>query len=175
MLTLRGKEGGKSDKPDRVAIKRISRNKEEFLDILKEFLIQKKILKDFPLRIYSSVNKRDLNKAIRKFKERQLEADYYAGKDRESFYIDIWNRWISCLMNPSSRAETKFLIDIDEKEKKDLIKDKLRELNIITYLEYPTKHGIHLITQPFNPKLITDSKLISEEDIKKDALLLLDF
>ena len=90
MLTQRSKEGGKVNKPDRVAKKKISTNKEEFLEIVKEF----KEIKDKsnnPLRIYSSVNSRDINKAIREFKYRQLEADYYVEKSKTGFYLDIKN------------------------------------------------------------------------------------
>ena len=73
MLTLRSKEGGKSNNPDRVARKRLSNGIEEFDKIVDEFIELSNNSKE-PLRIYSSVNKRDINKGIRNFKKLQLEA-----------------------------------------------------------------------------------------------------
>ena len=176
MLTQRSKEGGKVNKPDRVAKKRISSNKEEFLEIVKNFL-EIKQQSDKPLRIYSSVNSRDIEKAIREFKHRQLDADYYDEESRHKFYLDIKNRWISCLMNPSSRSETKFLIDVEDiiKESENwdisIIRKHLEDIKVKVLLQYPTKSGIHIITEPFNPNLWNDDF----GDIKKDSLLLLDY
>ncbi len=175
MLTHRGKEGGKVNKPDRVAKKKISCNKEEFLEIFKEFK-EIKDKNDKPLRIYSSVNSRDINKAIREFKYRQLEADYYDEESKNNFYLDIKNRWISCLMNPRSKAETKFLIDIDNlgtEDKWDIseVEKHLVNIEVKIILQYPTKNGIHIITEPFNPNLWNSDY----GDIKKDGLLLLDY
>jgi len=176
MLTQRSKEGGKVNKPDRVATKRISKNKEEFLEIVKKFL-EIKEQSDKPLRIYSSVNKRDIEKGIREFKHRQLDADYYDEESRHDFYLDIKNRWISCLMNPSSRAETKFLIDIDDVMRKgknydiSFIEEHLETIKVKILLGYDTKNGTHIITEPFNPNLWNSEF----GDIKKDSLLLLDY
>jgi len=176
MLTQRSKEGGKVNKPDRVAKKKISSNKEEFLKIFNEFK-EIKYKSDKQLRIYSSVNKRDINKGIREFKYRQLENDYYDEDSKDKFYLDIKNRWISCLMKPSSRAETRFLIDIDNIIKKSenwdisIIKKHLEDIKVKVLLQYPTKSGIHIITEPFNPNLWNSDY----GEIKKDALLLLDY
>ena len=172
MLIYRNKEGGK----DRVSRRKIVINREEFEEVLTEFLEIKK-LSVAPLRIYCSVNRRDLEKGIREFKRLQLEADYYDEKSRHSFYTDIRNRFMSALMKPGSRAETYFLIDIDDiiKTKKDwdisIVEKHLEEIGVRVILQYPTKNGVHIITEPFNP-----SKWNSEfGTIKKDALLLLDF
>lgn len=169
MLIHRGKEGGKNDRGDRVSKRKISKNKEEFVEIVKEFLVLK-AESDKPLRIYSAVNKRDIDKAIREFKQRQLDSDYYDEDSRQGFYLDIKNRWISCVMSPKCRAETKFIIDIDDGEDDiDFIKEKLELLSVKILLEYKTKNGTHIITEPFNPNLLP------EADINKDGLLLLDF
>jgi len=169
MLTQRNKEGGRSNKPDRGAIRKISRNREEFEKILNELLDIKERHPEKTLRIYSCVNKRDIEKGIREFKRRQLEADYYDKESRIRFYLDIKNRFLSSLMIPQSRAETKFLIDIDEDDDESQIKMKLRKLGIKILLEYKTKNGKHIITEPFNPALLPKA------EIKKDALLLLDY
>jgi len=80
-------------------------------------------------------------------------------------------------MKPSSRTETKFLIDIDDiiktKENWDIseVEKHLEEINVKIILKYPTKNGFHIIVEPFNP-----NEWNSEfGEIKKDGLLLLSF
>lgn len=171
MLTLRGKEGGKINKPDRVAKKLITKDKQEFLRLL-ECLLE---IKKPEERIYSSVNPRDIKKGIRLFKQRQLDADYYDEESKNSFYLDVKNRWISAIMSPKCKAESNFLIDIDNLvgDKVDILEiDKLlEEINVKVLLKYPTKNGWHVITKPFNPALWDNGF----GDIKKDGLLLLNY
>lgn len=169
MLIHRGKEGGKNDRGDRVSKRKISRNKNEFMEIVDRFIELKK-QSDKPLRIYSSVNKRDIDKGIREFEQRQLYARYYDEESKYSFYFDIKNRWISCIMAPKCRAETKFIIDIDDGEDDiEFIREKLELLSVRILLEYKTKNGTHIVTEPFNPNTLP------EADINKDGLLLLDY
>lgn len=175
MLTQRHGDGGRSNNPDRVARKkRISKDREEFLEIVEEFLEIKNDT-EVPLRIYSCVNSRDIKKAIREFKQRQLDADYFDEDSRNNFYLDVKNRWFSSIMQPKCRAETKFLIDVDNiiGDKSDISEvDKyLKEINVKVLLKYPTKNGWHIVTKPFNPALWNDGF----GDIKKDALLLLSY
>ena len=172
MLTQRSKEGGKSDNPDRVSKRKISSNRIEFESILEEFLEIKNLSPKKQLRIYSSVNERNFEKGIREFKRQQLEADYYDNESKCKFYLDIKNRFLGSIMKPSSRAETFFLIDCDDLTRKTIGK-AIDEVDAITdvVLHYRTKNGYHIITKPFNPNLF--NKTIGE--IKKDALLLLDF
>lgn len=168
MLTQRAKEGGKVNKPDRVARHRkLSKSPEEFDAIIAEFSAILHSVED-PLRIYSSVNARNIEKGIREFKMRQLEADYYDPETRLGFYIDLKNRWISCVMQPSSRSETRFLIDCDTKEEAFQAKEALSEKGLFPLFEYPTKQGTHLITMPFNP---TNFPV----EVKKDGLLLIEW
>jgi len=116
----------------------------------------------YPLhRIYSTVNSRNMCKAIHEFKKRQLEFDY-ANNPTYDFYLDIENRFVSCLMNPSCRNESFFLVDCDCAD------DYTRALNEIhkslIVFDYETKNGRHLVTKPFNPNGL-------QLDIKKDDLL----
>lgn len=168
MLHQRNKEGGRN-KGDRYAYKRISTNREEFFKILEE-MRKLKEKSDKQLRIYSCVNRRDIEKGILNFKKRQLEADYYDEVGRNNFYIDIENRFISSLMKPNARAETLFLLDIDNKEQERMARTIIQKENIGVVAEYQTKNGKHIITKPFNPKLMP-----SDIEIKKDGMLLIDF
>ena len=170
MLTLRGKEGGKVNNPDKVSRRKISANKEEFKKILEEFLKIKNSSPNIPLRIYSSVNARDINKGIREFKRRQLESDYYDEDSKYKFYLDIKNRFLSSIMVPASRAETKFLIDVDYDEGDNgwIIEQELLEAKVDILFTYKTKNGMHIVTEPFNPNLVSYK-------VNKDALLLLTY
>jgi hypothetical protein len=164
VLTHRGKEGGPGR--DRLGKnnRKISRNPEEFKSALISLLKEKG--KD--MRIYSSVNERDFNKAVRNFKFKMLEADYFDQESKERFYVDIRNRWIGSLAEPTSRKETKFLIDIDEEDNEEDIKEQLKKVEVKILFEYPTKNGKHIITKPFNPNEV-------KAEIKKDAMVLLDY
>ena len=178
MLCQRNKEGRPTNKTDRASIRKISKNSKEFFEILNEFQAVKEESAE-PLRIYSCVNKRDIKKAIRNFKQEQLDADYYDEENKYGFYFDIKNRWLSSLMKQNCRAETKFLIDIDNvvfnKLEKNPYPDKvvehLKELEIKIVVVYQTKNGFHIITEPFNPNLFNNDF----GEVKKDALLLIDY
>lgn len=164
MLIDRSKCG--KDRNQKKCIRKISKNKEEFLKILQDFLEIKKEGE----RIYSCVNERDINKAIRIFKQNQLDADYYDEESRYSFYLDVKNRWISSIMRPQAKKTSYFLLDIDTKDKKEVDDIKTRLCKISSnFIKYETKNGYHIICSPFNPELLTGV------DIKKDGMLLLDY
>jgi hypothetical protein len=167
MLCHRNKEGGSNN--ERNNIRRISRNNEEFVSTLEYFFDIKEQKPKIPYRIYSCLNKRDPQKAIRLFKYKQLDAEYNNQEEVENFYFDIKNRWISSLMKPQARLEKNFLIDIDEGE--DVKKAEIMLINIIgkTFKKFKTKNGYHLVSPPFNPSLM------DEYEINKDGLLLLDY
>lgn len=157
MRTLRSKEGGKVNKPDRVAEKVVSRNREEFDKIFAHLMSKR----EGQERIYSTVDERDMDKAIRLFKYRQLDSDYFDKESRNSFYTDIFNRWISALQAPESRKGTLFMVDVDnDKETGDetpkILNEIVRESIEIVH-EYPTKNGRHLILKPFNPSIVNFS------------------
>ena len=169
MLHQRGKHGG-HNRPDWHVIKRISTNEQEFevqLNALRD--MRQRAENSDLLRIYSCVNRRDIEKAIRQFKFEQLEADYYDSENRHKFYRDVKNRFISALMSPRSRAETHFLIDFDYEEdgEPDDARVELKN-NTTILLEYDTPNGKHFITEPYNPNNTP------ELEIKKDALIFIE-
>jgi len=166
MLIHRKKEGGAQR--DRSAIKRIAYSQEEFEEELDK-LVSIKNESDIPYRIYSSVNKRDMNKAIRIFKGRQLDADYEDEYNRDMFYLDIKNRWISAICNPKTKTEIAFMIDLDDKDGLKELKEKLFPIVGRNFNKFETKNGWHVVTPPFNPALLPGY------DIKKDGLLLLSY
>jgi hypothetical protein len=163
MLVFRKKDGRSG-----TAKKLISKDREEFMECIVRLL---ELAKDHDesFRIYSSVNERDIDKAIRIFKQRQLDKDYESKEARDFFYRDVKNRFISSLMKPSARAETKFLVDVDydENDDFDVIYEELdKHTNILFH--YGTKNGEHIITEPFNY-----NKCDIPTKINKDGQLLL--
>lgn len=169
-LIHRNKEGGETNNTKTRKV--ITTNREEFFNELLK-LVDEKERSEIPYRIYSSVNSRNINKAIRQFKYEQLDADYYGTEQLHNFYLDLKNRWIGCLMQPKQKAESFFLFDVDDVDGKDMCGETLKVLHgqhIIK--QYKTKNGWHIITKPFNH---TEIKLPEGVELKTDALLLLDY
>ncbi len=167
-LIHRNKEGGETNNTKYK--KTIVRDSIEFRQTLREY-VNEQVNSETPYRIYSSVNERDFNKAIRQFKYEQLDADYYDQIQKENFYLDVKNRFLGCLMQPAQRQTSWFLFDIDNVEGKDVYGETLQMLDSELIIKsYPTKNGWHIITKPFNYTTLT---LPEGVEIKKDGLLLL--
>ncbi len=161
MRTLRAKDGGKVTDPDRVADRVVSRNIEEYDDLLAQMLRRRTGRE----RIYSTADARDMHKAIRLFKERQLEADYYDVTSRDSFYADIHNRWISALVSPRCAVGTTFLVDVDDAQALTIAETEIASNGLEILHTYPTKNGKHIILRPFNPQLVSF-------EVKKNSMML---
>ena len=151
----------------------ISRNNDEWLTACAKLLHEKSEYPNLPLRIYQSLNARNIEKGIMHFKHAMLDADYYDMAQRQDFYLDVRNRIISALMKPPSAAESFFLYDCDTQDATTLsiLREELQKYTNIVH-EYPSKSGVHIITGPFNPNL---AKLPSLIEFKKDAMMLLSF
>lgn len=147
--TNRSKENG--GKGEDVLEKVVTRSVDEFFDTFNAMSSRRSGQE----RIYSTVDERDVKKAIRIFKERQLDADYYDEESKESFYIDIHNRWISALQNPSAAKTSLFMVDVDEGDDLEKIYQEISHNSLEILHEYDTKNGKHIILKPFNPKIVT--------------------
>jgi len=80
---------------------------------------------------------------------------------------------MSCVMSPTSRAETNFIIDIDDNNLTVKTLRELQSLKVKVILHYNTKNGSHVVTEPFNPNLLKTK--YPELGIAKDGLLLLSY
>lgn len=151
----------------------ISRNSDEWIEACGKLLKEKDDYPHLPLRIYQSLNARNIEKGIMHFKHAMLDADYYDTALRQNFYLDVRNRIVSALMKPPSAATSFFLFDCDTQDEAVLapFRTEVGKLTNIIH-EYPSKSGVHIITGPFNPNLITPPKDI---ELKKDAMMLLKF
>lgn len=170
-LIYRNKDGGPTNNGKIRKI--ISRNKNEWQMAL-ELLLRDQNESPLPLRIYASVNERNIEKSIRQFKWEQLEADYYDQIQKENFYLDVENRFIGCLMQPSQSKTSLFMFDIDEiPEEPDILSGTLSVLPAEKIIkQYRTKNGWHIISEPFN---YTKILLPKNTELKKDGLLLLSY
>lgn len=167
LLLHRNKDGCEGN-AQRKAFKRISSNKKEWMETVQHFKEMKEYDDFRDHRIYSSVNPRNMDKAIRFFKERQLEADYDKNENHHGFYTDITNRFFSAFMNPRCAENSLFLLDCDCEN--DYM-HAMRKLPPDSFcFEYKTKNGRHIITKPFNPALF-DIMGLTKTELKKDALI----
>ena len=107
-------------------------------------------------RVYASAGARDVPKAIRLFKERQLAADY--DPDGGAFYRSIESRWFSCLMDPRCQAEKIWLFDCDSAEDASRVRQELAQRDGLPApaYEYPTKSGLHFVVLAFDKSRLTD-------------------
>lgn len=146
--------------------------RKEFEDALAMLLEQKIRSTIDGLRIYSTVNPRNIRKAISQFKHDQLDIDDADEDSKLFFYLGIKSRFSSCLMRPSSRMDSLFVFDIDNPMTLDEalgIFDRCPE-NPEIVKQYKTKNGWHIVTKPFN-----HTKLEKELSFHKDGLLLLKY
>lgn len=119
------------------------------------------------IRLYASINCRNLEKAINHFNHKQLDL---IGSEKSKFYTRINDSFCSCLMKPENRASNNFLLDIDTKDTKEVNSFLSNNRDIVMKYVYPTPQGWHYIVDPFNPRLCFD---YSSFEVKKDALMLL--
>ena len=122
-------------------------------------------------RIYRTVNSRDARKAQIDLAKTLI--DILSGVNDTKKTVE--NLWKDILSQPRNKAERKFLVDVDSaclvNKVSKIIRDCGRGLLLDTVA---TPNGFHLITLPFDPRIMKDS-LTTEEfanvEIKKDALV----
>lgn len=151
--------------------KLVSTNSEEFKSNIIKLLELQYYLGNTDIRLYSCVNHRNLDKAIKYFKHKQL--DIATEEEKIRFYSRINDKFCSALMKPENRGENLFLIDCDD-ENNELLNLNLCDLHKDGkfsgwHFRYGTPNGWHFITKPFDPKLLTAPHC----EVKKDALMLL--
>jgi len=148
----------------------ISRHREQFINVVRYEMANLKP----GYRIYSTLIKRNMTKAIHQFKMAQLEAERLRHIDtqRDIFYFKIEGNFISALMKPESRDkdDKKYLIDIDEFKNVFKVKEIIQNENIKVLGEYYTPNGVHIITLPFDKRKIEETKLA---EVKSDGMILL--
>lgn len=128
-----------------------------------EKLILLRHLRQEGQRIYSTASSLNEEKAIRRFREAQLAAEYATPLN---FYQNLETRWISALMK--SEDIKNWLFDCDTPTESLYVEKDLKRLDI-EHHSYRTKNGRHYITRPFNPETLRyDAKKV----LQKNALML---
>lgn len=173
MRVLRTKDRLPSYQPDfkrRTKIL-ISHDEEEYQDNLSEFVASSVAGE----RIYASVSARDIGKASRCFREKQLASEYEFSKDDpHQFYRLISERWKSSLMDKKAtiKSGSLWLFDCDTPEEEKTLIEYLKTVGIDQPYKYSTKSGTHVITSPFNSgKMPSSIKSI----IDRNAVMLLGY
>lgn len=170
-LIHRNKEGGETNNTKHLKV--ITTGSEDFFEELVKMVDYKDRNSEIPYRIYSSLNSRNIEKAVKQFKYEQLDADYYGDEQKWDFYLNIKNRWIGCMMQPQQRETSFFLFDVDNVEGRDVHGDTLQVIPSEYIIKsYATKNGWHIITVPHNHTTYT---LPEGVEMKKDGLLLLNW
>ena len=130
-------------------------------------------------RIYASASPRDIKKASRIFRERQMTSEYDA--DPMDFYRNLEKRWVSTLMDPRSVCDDGrlWMLDADTPEE---IEAALAVVGPITALceaqgrdasgiySYKTKNGLHVLIPPVDRRELNTVAMLT---LKADAMILL--
>lgn len=148
MLKSRHKDGHDKERQ----IMRVTHSRDHFNCTLDELLAEARDGE----RIYGAAGVRDMAKAVRLFKQRQLDADY--DDDPLRFYRSVNERWISALMAPTSQATKLWLFDCDTAEDGARVLSELAEHydREMEPYQYASKSGLHVVVQPFDRSRLSD-------------------
>lgn len=149
--------------------KLISFNSGTFEKNLSKLIELQYYLKNPDIRLYTCVNDRKLDSAIKYFQHKQIDINDEA--EKISFYTHINDNFCSALMQTENKRSRLFLIDIDQKNTNE-VDSMLNHDNILPILKYETKKGWHYITNSFDPKILC---LCSFAEVKKDGLILINW
>lgn len=172
ILLERKKDGGHNKEERRNIATKFSFSSEEYKNAIHEMLLMRVLYPE--TRLYASVNPRKIKSIIRKIEEELLDCHYSNDPEKNLFtHKKIIKSPRHFFMQQSCAETSLFVIDVDDIEGRDTQGEALEEcarLNVDILKTYRTKNGWHFITKPFNPSLWKH-----ESEIKKDALILLDY
>lgn len=146
----------------------ITTNEAEWINAVNRLLELQYHLNEPDVRLYSCLNDRNLDKAIKLFTHKQIDI---LPDMTIRFYAGINNTFCSCLMKPENRKSKLFLLDIDSKDLTEVdhfVADYLIQVKHI----YHTKKGWHYIVAPFDVRLSHGMKTFI---VNKDGLLLVNY
>ncbi len=173
LLKIRRKDAeGQTQRTVRTLVSRDSKN---WVEILAMLLRERENLPEIEqMRIYQTVNARDIKKAVAHFVQHFVEL--LGSENRQPLHDAFFKckaKATSAFMQRSSAVTKYFLFDCDTRNDWVLVTLESRLMDRTTILlKYATKNGWHFITEPFNPN---DIELPEHVELKKDALMLLHF
>lgn len=147
----------------------ITSGAEDFYEAAEKLIEQQVYLNNPSIRLYSSINSRNMAKAILAFKHKQLDL---LEQNEAIFYQRINDSFCSCLMQPECRNENLFLLDCDSKDISEVTSFLAKHFGIQVHHQYQTPNGWHFIVDAFNPAMCEG---MTTFEVKKDALMLLNW
>jgi len=146
----------KKDNPNMIGSKhvhrRIIRDYDTDLNVLRSICKTENLT----YRIYKTVNKRSFEKANKLFRHKLID-------DLDKYYYRIDSLWKTCLMSGGARAEKYFMLDVDNDKYLYLVNIycfcEKYNIKVIDCIDSP--HGFHIITEPFDIRLINELKDVS--------------
>lgn len=172
ILLQRTKDGGNNHEERRTMSSRVSYSPEQFKNNLREMLLLQHI-DERPLRLYLSVNDRNVNKIIRHIKHELIDSDYIPEDQKENMYKKLLRSPKHFLMQPQNKKDNLFILDVDNEDGRDAMGEalqRMQDIGITEVLRYKTKNGWHIVVKPFNIAL-----WFGPGEVKKDGLLLLKY
>lgn len=172
VVMLIDRQFGNSHKGSRRWInKLISFDKGSFEVNVEKLIKQQDYLNLPSIRLYASLNYRDLDKAVRRFFHMYLDVTKF---DTPRFWACINANFVSAMMKPESRVSSpkRWLLDIDSLESFDFIAAEqfLGEQGVWFKHTYKTPGGWHAIVEPFNKQKVVLPEWVEN---KQDGLVLL--
>jgi len=123
--------------------------------------------------IYITYNPRSLIKALRLFEMKMLdwEINTISSGDLSQYLMHLKKldrEFISCLQKPEARSRKwHFLIDVDNLDKLDLVREQIEKLGLEVCGKSRTKNGMHILVKPFNLEMW---RPIESVELKRDGL-----
>lgn len=170
-LLERKKDGGHNKEGRRVFGFSVVDSEDKLLWKLEEFLWIRELRSEKNLRIYISINSRNVRRASRNIHEAIISGLYADEQNKEFVDMKVIKGARPYIMNPNARLTSYFLIDVDNIEGRDVMGETLQEmarLNVVEVYRRSTRSGWHIIVEPFNLGLWN-----VDSEIRKDGLLLL--
>ena len=113
-------------------------------------------------RIYRTVNARDVKKSELELIKTLIDRQAYPLSVSDKPVISLWK---TILMQPRNKAEKKFLIDIDDKDRLQEVTSKA-EITIKIIQESP--NGYHVVAEPFDLRILEG---IPDVSVQKDGMI----
>lgn len=173
LLLQRKKEGGNTREDRRRHVGFAATDEKEIMERIRQLVTLQMMSKE-PLRVYMSVNPRDIRKANYEFRRRLLQDECDGMVEVHGKVMQ--DRWISALMatNADKGVQDKyFILDVDDTGD-DVMGKVLRrmdELGVVEQMRYRTKNGWHVVVDPFRRDLWD----VEGVGVQVDGLLLLSF
>ena len=155
-------------------------NMDDVNSALDEYDRYAKLYPEIVFRIYISVNRRSLLKAMREFQRRLMDIQYDLLNGNEQAWTSVerlGSEWKSTLAKKPCREDRFFHYDIDlsnsDPKEVAIVKNFVHDIKEFTEVKYfgESKNGFALVVFPFNPNLI---KLPEGIEMTDDGYLYVD-